>query len=65
MDDITSSAPYYPTIRVAIIMGINIVFVFLCSNAAYVSLFLNLCRKNSINHMQIVEKWGIYYNACG
>ena len=52
MDDITSLAPYYSTI-IAIIMGINIIFVFLCSTLLTYLIFKPL-RKIE-NHMQIVE----------
>lgn len=52
MDDITSFAPYYSTI-IAIIMGINIIFVFLCSTLLTYLIFKPL-RKIE-NHMQIVE----------
>lgn len=52
MDDITSLAPYYSTI-IAIIMGMNIIFVFLCSTLLTYLIFKPL-RKIE-NHMQIVE----------
>lgn len=52
IDDITSIAPYYSTI-IAIIMAINIIFVFLCSTLL-TYLFFKPLRKIE-EHMQIVE----------
>ncbi len=52
IDDITSIAPYYSTI-IAIIMAINIIFVFLCSTLLTYLIFKPLRKIEE--HMQIVE----------
>lgn len=52
IDDITSIAPYYSTI-IAIIMAINIIFVFLCSTLLTYFIFKPLRKIEE--HMQIVE----------
>ena len=52
IDDITSIAPYYSTI-IAIIMAINIIFVFLCSTLLTYLIFKPLRKIEE--HMQLVE----------
>ena len=48
MDDITSLAPYYSTI-IAIIMGINIVFVFL-SHLSFPGILYSIKKIGGIYH---------------